>query len=194
MAYIGMKHPVFAPIESETNGVPTYGEGIVVGRAISAELSLEMADAPLYADDVIAERERGFLSGTLTIGVDDISKEAQLAWLGTKEITGTGEEDSYIEDAANYTAPIGGFGFVRVRKYNNVRSIIAYWYYKTTWVQSSESAQTKGESIEWQTPTVEGTIETLDNEQQAWRKYKEFTSEAEAIAWLDELAQIGQGA
>jgi|GEM_PF-351671 len=190
MAYIGLKHPVFAPIASEpANSLPTYGTGLVVGMAIAADVSIELSDAKLAADDTIAEIEKGFVSGTITMGIDDLSDAAQKAWLGSKEASLGGE--ATIRDAANYDSPEGGFGYYRVRKKAGVRSYRAYWYHKTKWGIPSENAATKPDgSIEWQTPTVEGEIMTVMDSDNTWRDHATFTSEADAIAWLDELAGV----
>ena len=193
MAYIGLKYPVFAPISTETPGsVPTYGQGLVVGKAIEANVSIELSDNPLYADDVIAESDKSFVSGSFTIGVDDISKEVYTTWFGSETQTVDGVEE--VVDGAGLPSPVGGFGYYRVRRKNGVRSIRAFWYFKTQWGVPSEEAQTKGEQIEWQTPSVEGVIMALDDEKISWRKWADFTSEADAKAWLNELANIGEPA
>jgi phi13 family phage major tail protein len=194
MAYIGLKYPVFAPISSETPGsVPAYGQGKVVGMAIEANVSIELGDNPLFGDDVIAESDKSFVSGSITIGVDDIGKEVYLAWFGGETQTGDGGVEEIV-DGAGIPSPLGGFGYYRVRRKNGVRSIRAFWYYKTQWGVPSEEAQTKGEQIEWQTPSVEGSIMTLDDEKASWRKWADFTSEADAKAWLNEMANIGEPA
>ncbi len=193
MAMVGLKHPVFAPITAESAGaIPTYGSGAIVGSAIEANVSIELADGKLYADDVIKETDNGFIGGSITTGVDDISSDVHKLWFGAEDATLGGE--TVVEDGAALIAPYGGFGYYRVRRKNGVRSIRAFWYYKTQWGVPSEEAKTKGETIEWQTPAVEGNIMTLDNENESWRAWKDFASEADAVAWLDELANIGEPA
>lgn len=190
MAYIGLKHPVFAPIASEpANSLPTYGTGLVVGMAIAADVSIELSDAKLAADDTIAEIENGFVSGTISMGVDDLSDAALKAWLGVQEASLGGE--ATIRNAATYDSPEGGFGYYRVRKKAGVRSYRAYWYHKTKWGIPSENAATKPDgSIEWQTPTIEGEIMTALDTAASWRDEVTFANEADAIAWLDGLAGV----
>lgn len=194
MAYIGLKHPVFAPIATEpANSLPTYGVGLVVGMAIAANVAIELSDSKLPADDTIAEIDNSFISGTITTGVDDLSDEALKSWLGNQAATLNGV--ATIRSAANYEAPTGGFGYYRVRKKNGVRSYRAYWYYKTKWGIPSEDASTKPDgSIEWQTPEVEGTIMTAQDTVNSWRDMATFTTESAALAWLNELANIGEPA
>ena len=190
MAYIGLKHPVFAPIATEpANSLPTYGTGLVVGMAIAADVSIELSDAKLAADDTIAEIENGFVSGTISMNVDDLSDAALKAWLGEQEATLGGE--ATLREAATYDSPEGGFGYYRVRKKAGVRSYRAFWYHKTKWGMPGENAATKPDgSIEWQTPTIEGQIMTALDSAASWRDQATFTSEADAIAWLDGLAGV----
>jgi phi13 family phage major tail protein len=194
MAYIGLKHPVFAPITSEpANSLPVYGAGLIVGKAIAANVSIELSDSKLPADDGIAEYDNSFISGTITTGVDDLSDDALKSWLGDQAATLGGV--ATIRSASTYEAPEGGFGYYRVRKKNGVRTFRAYWYHKTKWGMPSEEAKTKPDgAIEWQTPEVEGTIMPAQDGTGAWRDAVTFETEAEAVAWLDELANIGEPA
>ena len=51
MAVIGLKMPVFAKIATQGGGIrPTYSNGKVIAKAISAELTINTASAVLYAD------------------------------------------------------------------------------------------------------------------------------------------------
>ena len=193
MAFVGLKHPVFTPVATEPSGsLPTYGTGLIVGKALQANVSIEHSDAKLYGDDVIVESDNSFLSGKITVGVDDLSKEAILAWLGSQEVVVEGI--TVVRDAAAYSAPIGGFGYYRIRRKNGARTIRAFWYYRTQWAIPSEDSTTKGEKIEWQTPSIEGTIMAVDDTTATWRDWADFALEADAVAWLDEHANIGEPA
>ena len=193
MAYVGLKHPVFSPISSEPAGsVPVYGTGLIVGYALEANITIKHSDAKLYADDDVRESDNSFLSGTVTLGIDDLNKEAVIAMLGSQEKTV--DDLSVVRDAALYVSTPGGFGYYRVRKKTGVRYIRAFWYYKTQWAMPSESAKTKGETVEWQTPSVEGDIFTIDDADNTWRDTYDATTEADAVAWLNEKANIGEPA
>lgn len=194
MAYIGLKHPVFAPIATEPAGTfPTYGAGLVVGYAIAANVEIEMADSKLPADDMIVEIDYSFISGKITMGVDDLADETLKAWLGNQDATLNGV--ATIRSAANQEAPLGGFGYFRVKKKNGIRSYHAFWYYKTKWILPSEDAATKPDgAIEWQTPELEGTVLATKDLDNSWRDKATFSTESAAVAWLDELANIGEPA
>ena len=80
MAKIGLKYPVYAPA-TEAGSTITYGTGAVLAKAISANISIENNDVKLYADDVVAESDNSFASGTITIGIDDLYDAAKVALL-----------------------------------------------------------------------------------------------------------------
>lgn len=68
-----------------------------LAKAISVELSVEFAEAVLYADDGIAQIIKEFNSGTLTLGVDDIGLSAASELTGA-EIDSNGVLVSTSED------------------------------------------------------------------------------------------------
>ena len=51
MATIGMDKLYYAKITEGANDEETYGAPISLAKAISADLSIELAEATLYADD-----------------------------------------------------------------------------------------------------------------------------------------------
>ena len=61
MATIGLDKLYYAKITEGTNGEETYATPVQLAKAISADLSVELAEATLYADDGTAE-ESSFLS------------------------------------------------------------------------------------------------------------------------------------
>ena len=72
MATIGLDKLFYSKITEATDGSETYAEPAQLAKAISAELSIELNEATLYADDGAAEVVKEFKSGTLTLGIDDI--------------------------------------------------------------------------------------------------------------------------
>ena len=55
MATIGLDKLYYAKITEDSNGEETYGVPSVLAKAITAELSVELVEAILYADDGAAE-------------------------------------------------------------------------------------------------------------------------------------------
>ena len=52
-------------------------------------------------------------------------------------------------------------------------------------------AKTKGKSIEWQTPKIEGTILRSDAEGHPWKREVTVPDEATAIAYIKQCLGIG---
>lgn len=191
MAFVGMRYVVAAKLKDEKAGqAPVYDTGVVVGRAISADITYNRASNTLKADDVDAETDNGITGGTITIGVDDIADEVQAAILA-QEMTGEGEYEELGE-----ADPYIGLGYIRVRRYKGETSYVAYWIFKAQLGITSESAATKQDSIQWQTPTLSGSMMGVQPDESMkvkFRRRKTFTgteAEKEAYAWLNALANI----
>lgn len=82
MATIGLDMLHYANINENEAGEETYAAPKPLAETISAELSVEIAEAILYADDGASEIVKEFKSGTLTLGVDDLGAEAAAALTG----------------------------------------------------------------------------------------------------------------
>src|SRR5690606_33636994 len=76
MATIGLDRLYYAKITENENGEETYDTPVPLAKAITAEISVELAEATLYADDGAAEVVKEFQSGTLTLGVAYIGRAA----------------------------------------------------------------------------------------------------------------------
>jgi hypothetical protein len=84
-----------------------------------------------------------------------------------------------------------GIGYIRVKKLRGILYYVATWLYKVQFGTPSESSTTKGESIEWQTPELEGNIMVVEDfEENTYRDKATFNTLAEAIAWVDGMANM----
>lgn len=195
MAFIGMRHPVVATLASHTEGSePTYNAGKIIGHAIAGNLTITRNNNPLYGDDVIVEDDNGITGMSLELGLDDIEEAVRVYMLGLKEVTvGTGQDATKEYHDTDDSAPYVGVGYIRVRRKNGTTSYQAVWIYKSVFAEESENSATKGESIEWQTPTITGRAMGLNvggSGERTFRKKALFTTEAAAVAWLNTLAGI----
>lgn len=196
MAFVGMKYVVAARIKGDTvaGQMPEYENGMVVGRAIGADVTYNRATNTLKADDVDAESDNSLQGGTLRINVDDMEDEAQAAFLN-QEVNENGEYDELGE-----ASPYIGIGYIRVRRFKGETSYVAYWIFKAQVGINSESAATKQDTIQWQTPTLEGNMMGVQPDSTMkvkFRRRKTFTGETaeqDAYKWLNDLAGIGTGA
>lgn len=157
MATIGLDKLYYATIteasEASTGveiGDETYGTPAVLAKAISAELSVELAEATLFADDGASEVVKEFKSGTITLNVDDIGAATAAA------LTGAHVDENKVLVAASEDggAPVA-IGF-RAKKANGKYRY--FWLYKVKFGVPATNLQTKGDSITFSTPTIEGTI------------------------------------
>lgn len=151
MATVGLDKLFYAPItETPTTGDETYGTPVMLAKAMSAELSVELAEATLYADDGASEVVKEFKNGKLTLGVDNIGQEVAMALTGAK-VDDNGVLISASEDGGDPVA----IGF-RAKKSNGKYKYI--WLYRVKFAVPSTSLATKGDSITFSTPTIEGTV------------------------------------
>lgn len=194
MAFIGMRHVVGALITGETSGSePTYGtsgSGFIIGKAITGNLTINRNTNPLYADDAIAEDDNGITSMDLELGLDDLLEDVQDK-MGLLKATTAGSPSvtTYYETSASAKAI--GLGYIRVRRKNGATKYQGVWIYKAIFSKNSENSQTKGENIEWNTPTVNGRCFGLEVDATgdlSYRKIRNFDSESEAASWLNGLA------
>ena len=150
MATIGLDKLYYATIIDDENGEEIYGTPTQLAKAISAELSVELAEATLYADDGAAEIVKEFKNGTISLGVDDIGSATAAALTGVTVDTNN-VVVSTSEDGGDPVA----VGF-RAKKSNGKYKY--YWLYRVKFGIPSTNLATKGDSITFSTPTIEGTV------------------------------------
>ena len=191
MAVIGMRYPVAAPITTETEGAAlVYGTGVVIAKAIRANFTYNRNDNPLYADDTIAENYNGLTGYDIELEVDKLPDAVRVAILGETEVT-TSSETYYEQTDAS--APYCGFGFMRVLRENGTDKYQAVWCHKVQFSEPSEETTTKGETIEWGTPTLNAVGMGVRNDATGRIKYRiheTFDTPAAALAWLNTKANI----
>lgn len=198
MADIGLRYAAFAPVSSHTEGSAiTYGTGREIGMMISANVAITRNSNRLYANDVVAEEDNSISEAQITINTDDLTLDNEQFMCGTIKNTATGGASTY-EDADD-PAPLGGFGYVRVRSKTNqetgvmAKSYIATWWYKVRARIEAEAAQTKGQNLEWTTPNIilRAMGAYIDNtDKLKFRIRQSFDSYAAAKAFIDDFANI----
>lgn len=192
MATIGLRYAVAAQITAETAGQAiTYGTGAVIGRAISANISWERNSARLDADDVKVASDNSLIGGNIDFGMDNVSPEGRKMLFGDyEETSSTGEWEDGTE-----SAPYVGFGFVCgvLDPTTNKTKYQAMWLHKVQFAEASEAYQTKGQNVQYQTPTITGAIMAVYNNEDNMprvRRRKVFDTAAVAITWLNTKANI----
>lgn len=196
MATIGLSKPYYA-IYSETGGVVSYSDGAVMGKATEANISIETTeDNNLYGDNGLAETDRRFTNGSLTLSTTDLSQEVSKAILGLTEqaITGIdGMTDTSVKELVyddTQVTPYLGVGFIIKKKVNGAYKWRGVVLPKVMFSVPEDAATTQGESIEWQTPELTGAIMRDDSATHMWKREATFTTEAQAEAYIKNRLSI----
>lgn len=175
MNKIGLRYPVY-------KGPTTQG---VIGEAIQGDASINLSEAKLYGDDVAVESIKSFVDGTLTLGVASMEEEIYAELLGHTVDSETGEITANVDDSAPYV----GIGFYGVTTKSGTRKFRAVWFPKIQFAEPEDTNATKGETVEFNTPVLVGTI--MANDDGNWKHEQTFATEAEAKTYLEGKAGIG---
>lgn len=188
MATIGLSKPFYA-VYSESSGTVSYSSGGVLGKYTALQLQLESASENiLYADNGPAESDSGFAGGTFSVTTDDLRPDVAKAIFGLTEetisaqdVTTTGAKWHVNDD--DQVIPYLGVGGVLTKKVNGEVKYVAFVLEKVQFQNNGMDVTTQGETIEWQTSTLEGKLFRSDNAKHSWRRLSTLLdSEADAIA------------
>lgn len=200
MAVIGLSKPYYG-IYSATGNAVSYANGAVMGKATEANIEIDTTeDNNLYADNAIAETDRSFAGGTLTLSTDDLSQDVAKAILGLTENTITGIEgvtDTSVKELVyddTQTNPYLGVGFIVKKKVGGAYKWRAVVLSKVMFSVPADAATTQGESIEWQVPELSATIMRDDSATHMWKREATFTTEAQAEAYIKARLNITEAA
>lgn len=199
MATIGVSKPYYGiyNYNAEENTV-TYTQGGVMGKATEVNIEIETSeDNNLYGDNAISETDRQFTGGTLTNSTTDLSQSVSRVILGLVEqvlesipgVTDVNVRELIYDD--RQVTPYLGVGFIIKKKVNGAIRWRAVILTKVMYSVPSDAATTQGESIEWQTPELTGTIMRDDTENHMWKREATFTTETQADAYLKKRLGVG---
>lgn len=188
MAKVGLKYPVFALLAEDGS---SYTGGTVIAKAIKASVTAESNDVKLYADDGVAESDKSFKGGKISLNVDDLTNKVYCDLLGHK-YTAASESDPATPETVlangNDIAPYVGVGFYGKVVRNSKPYFMAKWLRKVQFAEPADDTETKGDTLNFQTPTIEGDVFQLDSGD--WKDQAEFKNEADAKKWLETKAGI----
>lgn len=176
MARIGLKNFRYSLLDENEK----VKEPKTLGKAIDCKVSLELNSAELYGDDGLCESDYTFNKGTVTITVDD-DDDTILAPLLGHDISEDGEIVRKDTDVAPYIA----FGRILTKTVGGVYKYKVEYLSKVKFKDTMPDEATKGESIEFTTVSIEGSVmRKTDGE---WSKSKTFTTYKDASDYLDSL-------
>ena len=183
MAKIGLSNLIWSRLTEGSDGTPTYDGAKTLGKAVSTSVSITNNSATLYADNVLAESDTSFQSGTITLGVDE-DADATFA-----ELLGHTNNAGVVTKSATDTAPFVAVGRIITKMVSGVLYYKAEVLFKVKFAEPSQDDNTKGESIEFGTSEIEGTIATLANGK--WSTSQTFTTKANALAFIQGIMASG---
>lgn len=197
MAGIGL-YGVFYSKCVKSEGVTTGYDGNVkmMGKAISANFEPNTPDDnPLYANNGVAENDSSAGSGgTLTQTLDRMTLETAADLYGTtvqKVTVSVGDESlegsEIVYKGDEVSAPVG-VAYIKLHQEDGVRNHEVVFYRETTYTRPNDSAETMGESIEWQTPEIEGTVVGMQGDGTTpWYRISRWPTQEAAIAYIYSL-------
>ncbi len=201
MAVKGLSIPVFGRYNYNANTEKvTYSGGMINPHAIEYTLTPESTDNnPLYGDNQIIENDTPRFNGaTLALGIDELEQNVAEFILGVKIIQMSYGADKTAKVTVyddEQTPPFLGVGIIEEHQINDVNRYKAVIMCKAQFNNPESTATTRGESIEWQTKTIEGNVsrsdETSENGVHPWKTGAWFDSEAEAVTYLEYMLGVG---
>ena len=177
MAKIGLNNFKYSVLDEAEK----YAGAKTLGKAIDCKVAIENYTAELYADDTLAESDYTFKKGTITLTIDEDDDTVFAELLGHQVDV---ESQTMIRKDTD-VAPYVGVGRILTKIVNGVYKYKVEFLPKVKFSEPAQEESTKGDSIEFKTPSIEGTVTKLSDG--TWSKTKTFTDKAEAIAYLDEL-------
>lgn len=143
MATVGLKNLYYATVTADDTSSTTYGSPTRLAGAISVDINPSNSSATLYGDDAPFATDTSMTDIVVTIEAAEISTANYNALLGH---TGGVAKAS---DVAPYVALL----FESQKHDGQTRYVKLY---KGKFAESQETYQTKGESVEFTTPKLEG--------------------------------------
>lgn len=196
MARIGMKYAVYAAFSgTHTPGTAiSYSTGKQLCHAISADVTINRRDNPLYGDDTKIENDKGITDYSITFTGDDLPVSSWTELLGETEVKNSATPPAVTHYEVNDdNPPYVGFGYYRVLMVDNVKYYEAFWFHQVQFAKADESANTKNENIEWGTYQINGTgfgVELDNSGTVHMYDHMRFDTESAAIAWIKTRAGI----
>jgi len=192
MAKIGLKCLTYAPYTSGGDGSSiSYGTGVqLTDYMIRADVSEERQDAKFYADDHKIDSENSMTGATLSLELANLNNSLEEAFLGYVAESSASGADLLVTDAA---AGFVGCGFYRKERFKGTVTYKCYWFYKVQFSKDSDSTNTKGENVDFQTETLTGDamgVVLTSGGPTIYYATNRKDTESNAVAWLKTKAGI----
>ena len=188
MASIGLKNARYNLIDYTTSKYKTLKNSIIptLGRLIDAKITEDRNSTKLYADDKLAENDKSFKGGTLNLTVDEVTDEVYA------ELKGCEINEKEVTENSEDVAPELGYGHIVTKIYKGTKMFKVEFLPRIQINKVTADSKTKGESIEYNTVSIEAEVMPLEEEINGmeigdWKKTETFKTLAEAQAYLEGL-------
>lgn len=179
MPNFGLSKPWIAQYVSKGH----YKNAFRCAEAVNTNVTPSYNEASLFGDNREVENVKEFKNASVALGVTRLPRIAAKIVFG-HDVSDDGTETSNAEDSGEYV----GYGFITAEMEDGRKKYRACFLPKVKFSESEESYETKGDSISFKTPTLNGTaITDIDG---TWRRKSPiYDTEDEADKWLQ--VQIG---
>lgn len=174
MAEFGAKYPCFKPDDAE--------KGVVLGKLVAANLTVNLASGELYADDALDEQLSEFASGSLAMETNDLTDE------NAAQVYGCKVNDKTVVYNVGDTAPSGKLAYYKSLMRNKKKYYKGIFYPCARAALGNDNAQTKGGSITF--ATTQTTFTIMANDAGDWRHTQTFETEEAVKEWINGLCGI----
>lgn len=155
MATIGLRDVHYALLKTDdaSSGTATYDAPVHVVGAISANVNPNTSSATLFADDGPYDTAATMGEITLELNMADIPDETQAKWLGHEYKNGM------LIKKSTDVPPWVALGYRSLKSNGAYRYV---WLVKGKFAALEEEYGTKGDSVEFKTPTINGSFVKRD--------------------------------
>ena len=188
MARTGFKKAKYNKIAGDKYAPLTNNKVSVFEKVVDEKFAPEYNTAELYANDGLAETDYSFKKGVLSLTIAD-DDDKFLAELFGSMMSILGDE---VTQTIYDTAPEFGYGHIIPKMVNNARKYKVEFFPRVKFTKVTSDNKTRGESVEFSTSALEGTVLPLDSninglEAGVWEKHQTFDTLEEAETYLDGL-------
>lgn len=152
---------------------------VCIWKGNRLQVTPNYAEGSLNADDAQVEYDKEFNYAEVTLNTSTIPIEAHEEMFGHKVNEGKTGATFNKDDQAKYV----GMGWISVEKVDGVRKFIGNVLYKVKFSEPSEDYSTKGDSIEYKTPSITGRA--IANEDGDWKDFEAFDASEDALKWIN---------
>ena len=188
MANIGLRYAKYNKIDYTTKKYKALVNSTVpiLGKLIDGKFSKENNDARLDADDMLAEYDSSFKSGTLNLTIADVEDDTYA------DVKGCEVNSSEVTENVDDEVPEIGYGHIVTKMINGIKKYKVEFLPRIKITNITQDHKTKGEGIEFGTTSIEAKVFALTEEINGlnigdYRKIKTFDTLNEAVAYLDGL-------